>query len=187
MIVFLTLLYVGLLLLLVKLKVIKLTPFLRLSPVLWMLFLFVVLFIPMQWGAPGGQVRIYHAVVPIVPNVGGMVTEVPAKTLTLMNRGDVLFQIDERPFRYALAQAEAARAKAEADRRLASVEFDRSRALVNRSAGAQRDLDSWTARLQAAEASIALSSAQIDSARFPACSPAHAARGRRGGLPLRSC
>ena len=61
-----------------------------------MFLLFVVLFIPMQWGAPGGQVRIYHAVVPIVPNVGGMITEVPAKTLTPMKRGDVLFQIDER-------------------------------------------------------------------------------------------
>ena len=93
-------------------------------------------------------------------------TEVPVETLPPMKRGDVLFQIDERPFRYTLAQAEAARAKAEADLRLASIELNRNRELVARSAAAQQDLDSWTARFDAAEAAIAQAGAQIDTARF---------------------
>jgi multidrug resistance efflux pump len=166
MIVFLTLTYIGLLFLLVKLNVIKLNTFWKLSPVFWTLLLFVALFIPMQWGAPSGQVRIYQAVVSIVPNVSGEVTEVRAQPLRPMKRGDVLFEIDKRPFRYALAQAEASKARAEADRQLASIELERNRALAYGSAGAQRQIDEWTARLAAAEAYTAIATAQIGSARF---------------------
>jgi len=79
MIVFLTLCYVGVLFLLLKLKVIKLTLWWKISPVVWMLLLFVVLFIPMQWGAPSGAITQYQTVVEIVPNVSGEVIEVPAK------------------------------------------------------------------------------------------------------------
>lgn len=49
MIVFLTVIYVVLLLLAFKLKIIKPTLFWKLSPVLWMIALLVGLFIPMQF------------------------------------------------------------------------------------------------------------------------------------------
>ena len=78
MIVFLTLCYVAVLLLLVKLGVIRWTPFWKASPVLWMLILLVVLFVPMQWGAPSGPVRIYQYTIEIIPNVAGQVIEVPS-------------------------------------------------------------------------------------------------------------
>ena len=48
MIVFLTLCYVAILAVLVKVKVIKLNTFWKISPALWMVLLLVVLFIPMQ-------------------------------------------------------------------------------------------------------------------------------------------
>ena len=51
MIVFLTLCYVGVLALLIKLRVIRLNLFWKLSPLLWMFALFVVLFMPMQFRA----------------------------------------------------------------------------------------------------------------------------------------
>ena len=51
MIVFLTLCYIAALALALKLGFIKLTLWWKLSPLVWMLVLFVILFLPMQWGA----------------------------------------------------------------------------------------------------------------------------------------
>ena len=113
MIVFLTLVYVALLALLVKLGVIKLTLFWKLSPVIWMLFLFVALFIPMQWGAPAGQVVLIQKTVEIFPNVAGEVVEVPAESLEPKEKGDILFRIDPVPFQEEVNRLEAALASAE--------------------------------------------------------------------------
>lgn len=107
MIVFLTLLYVGLLALLVKLKLVRLTLFWKISPLIWMLVLFLVLFIPMQWGAPAGQVVVYQTIVEVVPNVSGQVTEAPAQPMTPLKRGDILFQIDPVPFQAKVDQLQA--------------------------------------------------------------------------------
>ena len=57
MIVFLTLVYVALLFLAIKIGIIKMNTFWKISPVLWMVLLFFILFVPMQWGAPAGAVR----------------------------------------------------------------------------------------------------------------------------------
>ena len=67
MIVFLTLIYVAILFLAVKVGIIKLNTFWKISPVLWMVALFFVLFVPMQWGAPAGALVMYRPVVEIVP------------------------------------------------------------------------------------------------------------------------
>lgn len=98
MIVFLTLLYVGLLFLLVKINIIKLNLFWKLSPVVWMLGLFLFLFVPLQWGAPAGKANVYQTIVEVVPNVSGEVVEVQAKGMQPLKRGDVLFRIDPEPF-----------------------------------------------------------------------------------------
>ena len=69
MIIFLTLCYVAVLFLLVKLRVLPDNLFVRLSPIGFMLLLFLFLFVPMQWGAPGGPAVVIRAAVSIVPNV----------------------------------------------------------------------------------------------------------------------
>jgi len=102
MIVFLTLLYVAVLALLIKLNIIKLTLFWKLSPLLWMLLLFIILFIPMQWGAPQGAVNVYQNIVEIIPNVSGEVIEVPAKGMQRVKKGEILFKIDPIPFQQAV-------------------------------------------------------------------------------------
>ena len=107
MIVFLTLLYCGLLAALVKLGIIKLTMFWKLSPIAWILVLTVALFIPMQWGAPAGPVNVYQNVIEIVPGVTGEVVEVPVEGLKPVKEGDVLFRIDPTQFRAAVDQLEA--------------------------------------------------------------------------------
>ncbi|MDF1841536.1 MAG: biotin/lipoyl-binding protein [Rubripirellula sp.] len=107
MIIFLTLLYVGVVALAIKIGIIKLNLFWKLSPLLWMLGLFVALFLPMQWGAPTGTANVYQYVIEIIPNVSGEVVEVPVEPLTPLKRGDVLFKIDPVPYKAKVDQLEA--------------------------------------------------------------------------------
>ena len=113
MIAFLTLCYVGLLALLVKTGIVRLNLWWKLSPVLWFLLLNVFLIIPMQWGAPSGNVTMYQFVVQVTPNVSGTVTEVKATINRPVKQGDLLFRIDPRPYQYRVDQASAALAEAE--------------------------------------------------------------------------
>ena len=113
MLVFLTLCYVAVLALLVKLKIIRLTLWWKISPAVWMLLLFILLFIPMQWGAPSGNVTQYQFVVEIVPDVTGTIIDVPIESNRPVKKGDVLFKIDPRPYQYRVDQIKAALAEAE--------------------------------------------------------------------------
>ncbi len=107
MIIFLTLLYVGALALAVKIGLIRLNLFWKLSPLLWMLLLFIALFLPMQWGAPSGTANVFRYVVEIVPNVSGEVIDVPVEPLKPLKQGDILFQIDPEPFQARVDQLKA--------------------------------------------------------------------------------
>ena len=147
MIVFLTLCYCAVLFLLVKVGVIKLNAFWKISPLLWLLLLFTVLFIPMQWGAPSGAVRMYEFVVEIIPNVNGEVIEVPARPLVPMKKGDVLFKIDPRTFRAAVDDLEARLA-------LARTRLEQSRDLLRRRAGSAYDVEQYQADVDSLEAQL---------------------------------
>lgn len=113
MIIFLTLCYCAILFGLVKAGVIRLNTFWKISPVLWFVLLLVLLFIPMQWGAPSGPVRSYNKVVEIVPNVTGTVVDVPVRPLVRLSKGDILFQIDPEPFQAAVDRTKASLAEAQ--------------------------------------------------------------------------
>jgi RND family efflux transporter MFP subunit len=106
-ILFLTLAYCAVLAVLVKLKLVPWNLATKLSPIAWMMLLLFVLFIPMQFYAPGGAVVLLRNSVQIVPNVTGMVIEVPVKPNVPLKKGDVLFQIDPVPFEAAVKQTEA--------------------------------------------------------------------------------
>jgi multidrug resistance efflux pump len=112
MIVFLTLCYVGILFLLIKLNLVRLNLWWKLSPVVWMIFLLVALFIPMQWGAPSGGVVQVNYVVEVVPNVSGEVVNVPVDPLKVLQPGDVLFEIDRTTFEAEVQRLESALAEA---------------------------------------------------------------------------
>ena len=107
MIAFLTLCYVGILALLVWLKFLPNTLWTWLSTLAWMVLLFVVLFIPMQWGAPAGPARTMTYTVQIIPNVAGPVTEVPVEANRPIKKGDVLFKIDPTTYEAALEATQA--------------------------------------------------------------------------------
>ncbi|TNH86103.1 HlyD family secretion protein [Aeromonas sobria] len=92
--------------------------------------------------------RNYYVSTPIVPLVKGRVVEVPVKPNQLVKKGDVLFRIDDEPFRL---KADSLTARLESNRehlksiearlRSAKLDRDRARELMQRGVGKQRDLD----------------------------------------------
>ncbi len=140
MIIFLTLCLSGIVFLLVKVKVLPWNIWTKSSPATIMILLFIFLFIPMQWGAPGGAALVIRQSVAIVPNVAGEVIEVPVEPNEPLKQGDVLFKIDPRSFQYALDAKKAALAEAEqnvlqlqANVQAAKASVDQATAARNRS------------------------------------------------------
>lgn len=151
MIAFLTLLYGGVLYLLVRYKVVPWNTFWKLSPAIWMIVLFIVLFIPMNWGAPSGPVLVLRQSVSVVPNVAGEVIEVPVEANKPLKAGDVLFRIDPAPYVATVNQVKA-------QLKLAEINLERAIELEKRQTGTlatlqqrQAEVDQLKAQLEAAK------------------------------------
>jgi len=113
-----------------------------------------------------GDGRVFQYVIPIVPNVKGVVVDVPIQGNTEINKGDVLFKIDPTPYQFVVDQLSAAIEQAKAQQRLAQIEVKRTAGLVKASAGSRSQLDQWNAKLASAEASVAGLTAQLDKAQW---------------------
>ena len=90
--------YLVILFVLVKTKIVPFNRFWKCSPLIVLLLLMFGLFIPMRWGAPQGPALVVRNSVAVVPDVAGEVTEVPVKPNTPLKAGDVLFKIDPTPY-----------------------------------------------------------------------------------------
>jgi len=152
MIVFLTLCYLALLAVLVQIGLVRLNLWWKLSPLVWVLILLIVLFIPMQWGAPAGAVRLYKPVIEVIPNVSGEVIEVPGRPLEPMSEGDVIFRIDPTTYEAKVEQIEA-------NLVLAQLNLERARQLFTRKTAPKADVDRY-------EAEAALLQAQLKEAKW---------------------
>lgn len=108
MIVVLLNVYLALLFILVKFRIVPFNAFWKVSPALVFLLLLIGLFIPMGWGAPQGSVLVVRNSVSIVPDVAGEVIDVPVQANQPLKAGDVLFRIDPAPFQ---AQVDAIQAQ----------------------------------------------------------------------------
>ena len=108
MIVVLLNVYLVILFILVKLKIVPFNLFWKISPVIVLLLLLLVgLFIPMNWGAPQGPAIVGRHSVAIVPDVAGEVLEVPVEPNKPLKEGDVLFRIDPVPYSASVRAIEA--------------------------------------------------------------------------------
>lgn len=152
MIAFLTLIYIGILFLLVRFKIVPWNTFWKISPAIWMVLLFVVLFIPMNWGAPSGPVVVIRNSVAIVPSVAGEVIEVPVQANVPLKEGEILFRIDPTPYKAQVRQVEA-------QLNLAQISMERARKLEERQAGTLETL-------QQREAEVDQLTAQLDAAKW---------------------
>ena len=147
MILVLTLLYIAVLLLVLKLGWIKPTLFWKLSPLLWMVFLLFVLFFPLQFWAPTGYARVIQPTVQIIPNVAGQVLEVKVMPNQRVSKGDVLYQIDPLPYQAVVNRLQA-------DLELARIRYRQQLELIKKDAGRQVDLDRAEAKLKSVEAQL---------------------------------
>lgn len=140
MIVFLTLIYVAILFLAIKIGLVKLNTFWKISPAIWMVLLFFVLFVPMQWGAPAGAVNQFQTVIEIIPNVNGEVTDVDVRALESVKEGEVLFRIDPTQYQSRVDQLTA-------QIELSQLNLDRAQDLMDRGVGRQLDVDIYRAQV----------------------------------------
>lgn len=99
--------YLVLLFLLVRFKIVPFNTFWKISPAIVMVLLLFGLLIPMSWGAPQGPALVVRNSVPIVPDVAGEVAEVPVEANRLLKAGEVLFKVDPVPFQAQVSAIEA--------------------------------------------------------------------------------
>lgn len=97
------------------------------------------------------------------PRVSGQVTAVHFQDGQYVRRGQPLFTIDPRPYRAALAEAQAGVATARSDLALARSDLDRALRLVAEDAVAQSEVDALRARVTAAQAALAAAQARVRS------------------------
>ncbi len=84
----------------------------------------------------------------------------------VVKRGDLLAEIDPRPFQVQLAQAEGQAAKDQATRENAELDLQRYKALAQRGLVPKQQVDTQAATLRQAEGVIKTDQAQIDSAKL---------------------
>ncbi|MDB5934157.1 MAG: efflux transporter periplasmic adaptor subunit [Massilia sp.] len=104
--------------------------------------------------------------VDIRARVGGFITSVNFKPGSLVNKGDVLFVIDARPFQAEANRAEAAAVSARAKADLARLELARSERLVADKAIAQREVDEKASSLKELDANVRAAQASLEAARL---------------------
>jgi multidrug efflux system membrane fusion protein len=83
-----------------------------------------------------------------------------------VSKGELLFELDSRPFELALAQAEAVLARDVAQNANAQKELTRYKALLDRGLIAREQYDSYTANAGATQATIAADQAAADTAKL---------------------
>jgi len=99
--------YLVILFLLVKFRIVRFNLFWKVSPVIVLLLLLIGLFIPMGWGAPQGSALVVRNSVQIVSDVAGEVLDVPVQANAPLKAGDVLFTIDPTPYQATVKALEA--------------------------------------------------------------------------------
>ena len=84
----------------------------------------------------------------------------------VVNEGQVLFQMDAKPFQVQLAQAKATLARQEAAFETARLSLARTKPLTEQDAFSQKDLDDATGHYQSAAAAVEEARAKVETARL---------------------
>jgi len=111
-----------------------------------------------------GQVQAYNTVL-VRARVDGQITKIAFKEGQLVKEGDLLAQIDSRPFQAALDQAVAKKSQDEANLANAKLDLTRYATLAKKSFATQQQLDTQNSLVNQLTASIAADTAAVDAAR----------------------
>ena len=149
MIVFLALCYCGIVFALIKVKVLKPSLFVKLSPVGFVLLLFTFLFVPMMFWAPSGNVIITKAITRIAPRVSGRITKIHVEANQRIKKGVPLVTVDPAPYQYTVNAVKAQLAAAKQGVLQLKATLDAASSAVIQ-AKAQRNWSNLSSRRQAA-------------------------------------
>ena len=99
--------------------------------------------------------------VEVRPRVSGQIVAVHFTDGAIVQKGQLLFTIDPRPFTAALAEARAGVATARSELNLAETNLGRARRLLEADAVSQANVDQLKAQVQTARAALAAAQARV--------------------------
>ena len=100
------------------------------------------------------------------PRVGGAIESVTVPEGSLVQKGQMLFQIDPRPYQVVLDSAQAQLRQAEAQAFQASRNYERISRLVNGGAVSRKDYDDASSEKNARVAQVQVSKAAVEAAKL---------------------
>ena len=115
-----------------------------------------------QWDDYVGRFEASRSV-EVRPRVSGQIVAVHFTDGAIVQKGQLLFTIDPRPFAASLAEARASVASAQAELTLAETDLGRARRLLESQAVSQANVDQVTARVRSARAALAAAQARVQS------------------------
>lgn len=118
-----------------------------------------------QWDDFTGRISAVETV-ELRPRVSGYVQQVAFEEGQLLHKGDLLFEIDPRPYQAALARAEAELARARSEARLAGAQHERAKALVEARAISREEYETRNAASAQGNAAVRAAEAAVAAARL---------------------
>ncbi|WP_442951970.1 efflux RND transporter periplasmic adaptor subunit [Orrella sp. JC864] len=118
-----------------------------------------------QWDDFHGRIEAVQSVA-LRPRVSGYIEKVNYREGQLVREGDVLFEIDARSYRAALARAQADLARARTRAALARSEAARAAKLASLQAISTEELEQRRAAVEQAQADVLFAQAAVDSAKL---------------------
>jgi RND family efflux transporter MFP subunit len=102
----------------------------------------------------------------VAARVSGLIVQAPFVEGSIVKKGDLLFVIDDRPFKADLDARIADQQKAEAQQLIAKVTYDRLTGLQKDKAVSQQDVDNAKANIEQANAAVAGAKAAVELSRL---------------------